>query len=72
MENYKRIKRISGKKSLVIGLGITDKTISSFKKADGLVVGSQLCKTVKDAIQKGQNPVTKLGKLVYSLKRKIA
>tara|TARA_S200000501_G_scaffold373323_1_gene420164 strand:+ start:1503 stop:2303 length:801 start_codon:yes stop_codon:yes gene_type:complete len=72
MENYKRIKRISGKKSLVIGFGITDKTISSFKKADGLVVGSQLCKTVKDAIQKGQNPVTKLGKLVYSLKRKIA
>ena len=72
MENYKRIKRISGRKSLVIGFGITDKTISSFKKADGLVVGSQLCKTVEDAIQKAQNPVTKLGKLVYSLKRKIA
>ena len=29
---------------MVIGFGITNKNIGSFKKADGLVVGSALCK----------------------------
>ena len=58
-------------KNLVIGFGITNKTISSLKTADGLVVGSQLCKTISDSIEKRQNPVTKLDKLVYSLKSKI-
>ena len=71
LENYKKIKRININKSLVIGFGITNKTISSLKEADGLVVGSQLCKTITDSIKKGQNPVTKLDKLVYSLKNKI-
>ena len=41
------------------------------KTADGLVVGSQLCKTITNSVKKGQNPVTKLNKLVYSLKNKI-
>ena len=55
----------------MIGFGITNKTISSLKTADGLVVGSQLCKNIADSIKKRQNPVTKLDKLVYSLKNKI-
>ena len=71
LENYGKIKRIDSKKNLVIGFGITNKTISSLKTADGLVVGSQLCKTISNSIKKRQNPVTKLDKLVYSLKNKI-
>ena len=71
LENYRKIKRYKYYKNLVIGFGITNKTISSLKKADGLVVGSQLCKTITDSIKKRQNPVTKLDKLVYSLKNKI-
>ena len=71
LENYKKIKRININKSLVIGFGITNKTISSLKEADGLVVGSQLCKTITKNNKKRQNPVTKLDKLVYSLKNKI-
>ena len=71
LKNYKRIKRLNNNKNLVIGFGITNKTISSLKAADGLVVGSQLCKTITDSIKKRQNPVTKLDKLVYSLKNKI-
>ena len=55
----------------MIGFGITHKTISSLKSADGLVVGSQLCKTITAAVKKRQNPVIKLGNLVYKLKRKI-
>ena len=71
LENYKKIKKLSSNKNLVIGFGITKKTISSLKKADGLVVGSQLCKTIADSIKKRHNPVKKLDKLVYSLKNKI-
>ena len=71
LQSYNTIKRINRKKNLVIGFGITDKTISSLKSADGLVIGSQLCKTITNSIKKKQNPVTKLNKLVYSLKRKI-
>ena len=71
IKNYKKIKNLIKNKSLVIGFGITNKTISSLKTADGLVVGSQLCKTIADSLKKRQNPVTKLDKLVYSLKNKI-
>lgn len=71
LQNYRNIKRLSKNKNLVIGFGITNKTISSLKIADGLVVGSQLCKTITSSIQKRQNPVTMLNKLVYSLKKKI-
>jgi tryptophan synthase alpha chain len=69
--NYNRIKRINPKKNLVIGFGITEKTISSLKSANGLVVGSMLCKTITKSLKMGQNPVTKLDKVVYNLKRKI-
>ena len=71
LENYKKIKKLSGNKNVVIGFGITDKTIYSLKKADGLVIGSQLCKTITDSLRKRQNPVTKLNKIVYNLKKQI-
>ena len=71
LQNYNRIKRIDSKKNLVIGFGITDKTISALKTANGLVVGSLLCKTITNSLRMRQNPVTKLGKVVYNLKRKI-
>ena len=71
LENYNKIKRINKSKNLVIGFGITKKTISSLKKADGLVVGSQLCKGITDSIKNRQNPVIKLNKIVKGLKSKI-
>jgi tryptophan synthase alpha chain len=71
LQNYKKIKRFTKNKNLVIGFGITNKTISSLRLADGLVVGSQLCKTITDSIKKRQNPVTMLSNLVYNLKNKI-
>ena len=71
LENYKSIKKLGSNKNIVIGFGITKKTISSLKTADGLVVGSQLCKTIADSIKKRQNPLTKLNKVVYNLKNKI-
>ena len=60
LENYQKIKKLNYSKNLVIGFGITDKTISSLKKADGLVVGSQLCKIITNSLKKRQNPVTKI------------
>ena len=71
LENYKKIKRINSKKNVVIGFGITAKTIKSLKSADGLVVGSLLCKTITNSLKMRQNPVTKLVKVVYNLKNKI-
>ena len=71
LENYKKIKRINPKKNLVIGFGITEKTIKALKSADGLVVGSLLCKTITNSLKMRQNPVTKLVKVVYNLKNKI-
>ena len=71
IQNYKKIKRINPKKNLVIGFGITDKTISDLKTADGLVIGSMLCKTIANSLRMRQNPVTILDKVVYNLKNKI-
>ena len=71
LQNYNAIKRINKKKNLVIGFGITDKTISSLKSANGLVVGSMLCKIITNSLKMRQNPVTKLDKVVYNLKNKI-
>ena len=71
LQKYKKIKKYSKNKNVVIGFGITNKSISSLKAADGLVVGSQLCKMIADSIKKRQNPVTNLGRLVYNLKNKI-
>ena len=71
LKNYNKIKSFNSKKNIVIGFGITDKTISSLKSANGLVVGSMLCKTITNSLKMRQNPVTKLDKIVYNLKRKI-
>ena len=71
LKNYNKIKKINQKKNVVIGFGITDKTITFLKKADGLVVGSQLCKAIEISIKNRQNPVTNLNKMVKDLKEKI-
>ena len=71
MKEYQKIKNQNKSKNVVIGFGITEKTIQSLKKADGLVVGSAICKEITNSIKKRQNPVTKLDKLIYSLKNKI-
>ena len=71
LENYNRIKKINPQKNLVIGFGITTKTIASLKKTDGLVVGSQLCKEITRSLKLRQNPVTNLSRMVLNLKRKI-
>ena len=38
-------------KNCVIGFGITNHTISSFKSADGIVVGSEICKEITKSIK---------------------
>ena len=72
LENYNKIKRISKSKNLVIGFGITIGTISSLKKADGLVLGSSLCKKISKSIKNRQNPVTKVGNMVKNLRKKLS
>ena len=69
--NYKKIKRINPIKNCVIGFGITEKSISSLKSADGLVVGSAICKEITRSLNSRQNPVINVGKLVKRLKNKI-
>ena len=71
LENYNKIKKINKSKNLVIGFGITIKTIASLKKADGLVVGSALCKEISKSLKNRQNPVTNVNKMVSNLKNKI-
>ena len=72
IKNYYKIKKINNKINLVIGFGITDKNIRSLKSANGLVVGSLLCKIITNSIQKRQNPVTNLNKMLYKLKKEIS
>ena len=71
LKKYTDVKKINRSKNLVIGFGITDKTIALLKNADGLVVGSQLCKNISSSIKNGQNIVTNIEKIVYNIKRKI-
>ena len=72
LENYNNIKKINESKNLVIGFGITTKTISALKKADGLVVGSALCKEISKSLNNGQNPVTNVTDIVRKLRKKIS
>jgi len=69
--NYQKIKKINKSKNCVIGFGITKKTISKLKSADGLVVGSAICKEISKSIKKRQNPVTKVSNMVKKLRAKI-
>jgi len=71
LERYDRIKNLNKNKNIVIGFGITEKTIASLKKADGLVVGSALCKEISKSIKKRQNPVTNVTNIVKRLRKKI-
>ena len=71
LENYRQIKKINPKKNLVVGFGITTENITSLKRTDGLVVGSQLCKEITRSLKFRQNPVTNLNIMVRNLKRKI-
>jgi len=72
LNNYNRIKKLNKSKNLVIGFGITSKNISSLRKADGLVVGSALCKEISNSIKNKQNPVTNVSNMVKKLRRKIS
>ena len=72
LKNYSRIKKINKSKNIVIGFGITSKSIASLKKADGLVVGSALCKEISKSLVNRQNPVTNVNKMVSMLKNKIS
>ena len=67
----KVIKKINTSKNIVIGFGITNKTIASLRKADGLVVGSALCKEISKSLRNRQNPVINVNKMVSKLKNKI-
>ena len=72
LQNYNKIKKINPKKNLVIGFGITEKTISKLKPADGLVVGSAICAEITKSIKKSQNPVTNVSNMVKNLRRKLS
>ena len=71
LKKYNKIKKINPKKKIVIGFGITEKTIEKLKSADGLVVGSAICKEITRSLNSRQNPVTNVGRLVRKLKNKI-
>jgi tryptophan synthase alpha chain len=71
LEKYNKIKSLNKNKNIVIGFGITEKTIASLKKADGLVVGSALCKEITKSVEKRQNPVTNVTNTVKKLRKKI-
>ena len=73
LKNYDKIKRIirNKNKNLVIGFGITNENISSLRKADGLVVGSALCKKITDSIKNHQNSVINVTNMVKKLKEEI-
>ncbi len=71
LKNYNKIKKIDKSKNLVIGFGITSKNISSFKKADGCVVGSEICKEISKSLEKRQDAATNACIMVKKLKNKI-
>ena len=72
LKEYSKIKLLDKSKNVVIGFGITEKTIESLKKADGLVVGSAICREITESIKKRQNTVTNVINMVKRLKNKIA
>ena len=72
LERYSKIKSLNKNKNIVIGFGITEKTIASLRKADGLVVGSALCKEISKSLKKRQNPVTNVTNIVKRLRKKIS
>ena len=71
LKRYNKIKSLNKNKNIVIGFGITEKTIKSLKKADGLVIGSAICKEITNSINKRQNAVTNVTNIVKKLRNKI-
>ena len=71
ISKYQNIKKQNKSKNVVIGFGITEKTIKSLKKADGLVVGSAICQEITKSLNKRQNAVTNVTNVVKRLKNKI-
>ncbi len=71
LKEYSKIKKQNKHKNVVIGFGITEKTIKSLKAADGLVVGSAICKEITNSIKKRQNTVINVTNIVKKLKKKI-
>tara|TARA_Y100001958_G_scaffold59223_1_gene39883 strand:+ start:57 stop:860 length:804 start_codon:yes stop_codon:yes gene_type:complete len=71
LDQFDKIKKYNKSKNVVIGFGITGKTIQSLKKADGLVVGSEICKEITNSIKRRQNAVTNVSNIVKKLKEKI-
>ena len=68
LSNYNKIKKINPKKDIVIGFGITEKSIKNLNSADGLVIGSAICKEITRSLNSRQNPVTNIIRLVRKLK----
>ena len=71
LKRYNKIKSLNKNKNIVIGFGITEKTIKSLKKADGLVVGSAICGEITRSINKRQNVVINVTNMVKKLKNQI-
>ena len=71
LREYTKIKNQNRSKNVVIGFGITEKNIKSLRKADGLVVGSEICKEITNSLKKRQNTVTNVTNVVKRLKNKI-
>ncbi len=71
ISEYQKIKNQNKSKNVVIGFGITEKTIKSLRKADGLVVGSVICKEITRSLNKRQNTVTNVTNIVKKLKNRI-
>ena len=71
LKNYNKIRNLAKGKNCVIGFGITDKNISKFKSANGVVVGSLNSKIITNALKKYHNPVIKLTTMIKKLKNKI-
>ena len=71
LEKYANIKKQNKSKNVVIGFGITEKTIKSLNSVDGLVVGSAICKEISKSIKNRQNIVTNVTNVVKRLKNKI-
>ena len=71
LTNYKKIKKISRYKNCVIGFRITKTTISKLKSADGLVVGSAICKEITEKFTKKTKSCHKSREYGKKLKSKI-
>jgi len=71
LNRYNKVKNHNKSKNVVIGFGITEKTIRTLRKADGLVVGSAICEEISNSIKKRQNIVTNVTNIVRSLRNKI-